>query len=113
MTLAVLRRADQVVFKVTDQGRGMSSEVLDRVFDRFHTDTLNSSHRGAGLGLSIVRAFVELHGGQVRIDSAVGEGTVVTCLFPVQAEDAEAQPPSRQRAAGDGPSLIVNPPVIH
>ncbi len=97
VTLAVLRRPDQVVFKVTDQGRGIPSEVLDRVFDRFHTDTLGSGHRGAGLGLSIVRAFMELHGGQVLIDSVMGEGTVVTCIFPIQAEEEiEEQSQARQ-----------------
>ena len=81
---------------MTDQGRGIPSEVLDRVFDRFHTDTLGSSHRGAGLGLSIVRAFMELHGGQVLIDSAMGEGTVVTCIFPAQADEVEEQKEARQ-----------------
>ncbi|MGE3246816.1 MAG: ATP-binding protein, partial [Beijerinckiaceae bacterium] len=43
---------------------------------------IGSRHRGAGLGLSIVQSLVELHGGDVLIDSAPGEGTVVTCIFP-------------------------------
>ncbi len=90
VTLAALRRGDQIVFKVTDQGRGIPPEVLDRVFDRFHADTSNSRHRGVGLGLSIVRAFVELHHGQVLIDSAPGEGTSVTCIFPASGEVAAA-----------------------
>ena len=42
-----------------------------------------SRHRGAGLGLSLVRSFVELHGGKVRVDSIVGKGTTVTCDFPI------------------------------
>src|SRR5205807_7911 len=82
VTLAALRRGDEIVFKVSDQGRGIPLEVLDRVFDRFHSDTIGSRHRGVGLGLSIVRSFVELHGGRVLIDSAPGEGTIVTCIFP-------------------------------
>jgi signal transduction histidine kinase len=52
------------------------------VFDRFRTHTIGSRHKGVGLGLSIVRAFVELHGGEVQIQSAPGEGTTVTCIFP-------------------------------
>jgi signal transduction histidine kinase len=61
--------------------------VLDKVFDRFRSHTIGSRHRGVGLGLSIVRALVELHGGRVQIDSAPGEGAVVTCIFPIaQAE---------------------------
>jgi signal transduction histidine kinase len=82
VTIAALRRDDDVVFKVTDRGRGIPPEVLDRVFDRFESHTVGSRHRGVGLGLSIVRAVVELHGGRVQIESAPGEGTSVTCIFP-------------------------------
>jgi len=83
VTLAAMRRGGEVVFKVSDRGRGIPPEALDRVFDRFESDTSGSRHRGPGLGLSIVRALVELHGGRVQIDSALGEGTTVTCVFPV------------------------------
>ncbi len=85
VTLAALRRPDEVVFKVSDQGRGIPPDVLDHVFDRFHTHTVGSRHRGVGLGLSIVRSFVELHGGEVHIQSSPGEGTSVTCIFPDDA----------------------------
>ncbi|HEY1943314.1 MAG TPA: ATP-binding protein [Roseiarcus sp.] len=83
VTLAAMRRGSEIVFKVSDRGRGIPSEVLDRVFDRFESHTGGSRHRGPGLGLSIVRALVELHGGRVQIDSALGEGTTVTCMFPI------------------------------
>ena len=82
VTLAALRRDDTVVFKVSDQGRGIPLDVLNRVFERFHSETSGSRHRGVGLGLSIVRSLVELHDGKVLIDSAAGEGTAVTCIFP-------------------------------
>ena len=88
--LAAMRRGDEIVFKVTDQGRGIPPEVIDRVFDRFETHTAGSRHRGAGLGLSMVRAFVELHGGSVRIESAPGIGTTVTCIFPAAPAMIEA-----------------------
>jgi len=52
------------------------------VFERFESHTLGTKHRGVGLGLSIVRSFVELHGGRVAIESGPGTGTRVTCLFP-------------------------------
>ena len=85
VTLAAMRRDDEVVFKVSDRGRGIAPEALERVFDRFESQTGGTRHRGPGLGLSIVRALVELHGGRVTLDSALGEGTSVTCFFPVRA----------------------------
>jgi signal transduction histidine kinase len=84
VTLAAERRADAVVFSVTDRGPGIPSDVQDRVFDWFETHSLGSRHRGTGLGLSLVRSFVELHGGSVKIDSAIGRGTRVVCTFPVE-----------------------------
>ena len=77
------RREDEVIFKVTDRGRGIAPDILERIFDRFESHTTGSRHRGVGLGLSIVRAFMELHGGRVYVDSAPGEGTTVTCVFPL------------------------------
>ena len=88
--LAVERRDDAVVFSVTDRGPGIPPEISERVFDRFESHALGSEHRGAGLGLSIVRSFVELHGGTVKLNSAVGRGTTVTCVFPIRHADREA-----------------------
>jgi signal transduction histidine kinase len=82
VTLSAQRLQDSVVFSVTDQGPGIPADVKDKVFDWFETHSLGSRHRGTGLGLSLVRSFVELHGGEVSIDSAVGRGTTVTCIFP-------------------------------
>jgi signal transduction histidine kinase len=82
--VAVERRDGAVIFGVTDRGPGIPEAIGGRVFDRFESHALGSEHRGAGLGLSIVRSFVELHGGTVNLDSAVGRGTTVTCIFPLQ-----------------------------
>ncbi len=82
--LAAERRSDAVVFTVVDQGPGIPPEAKDKVFDWFETDSMGSQHRGPGLGLSLVRSFVELHGGTVTIDSVLGQGTTVTCTFPLQ-----------------------------
>jgi len=86
------RSQSSVVFSVTDQGPGIPPDMKNRIFDWFETHPLGSQHRGAGLGLSIVRSFVQLHGGTVSIDSAVGQGTTVTCTFPIQ-------PPAERIAA--------------
>jgi signal transduction histidine kinase len=84
VTLACDRRDDAVVFSVSDSGPGIPPEMTDRVFDWFESHSHGSRHRGAGLGLSIVRSFVELHGGKVTLDSTVGRGTTVTCTFPLE-----------------------------
>jgi len=85
ITFLAERRADALVFAVTDHGPGIPPEVLEKVFDWFETHSLGSHHRGTGIGLSLVRSFVELHGGTVEIASVVGEGTTVTCSFPLGA----------------------------
>jgi len=84
ITMAAERRPDAVVFTVTDNGPGIPPEVQDRVFNWFESHSQGSRHRGAGLGLSIVRSFVELHGGTVMLDSVVGRGTKVECSFPIE-----------------------------
>jgi signal transduction histidine kinase len=83
VTLSAQRLKDAVVLSVTDRGPGIPADVKDKVFDWFETHSLGSRHRGTGLGLSLVRSFVELHGGSVSLESAVGRGTTVTCVFPL------------------------------
>jgi signal transduction histidine kinase len=79
-----------VAFSVHDDGPGMPAEILDTVFRRFEPRHVGGRRRGAGLGLSIVKSFVELHGGTVSIDSAAGRGTTVTCWFPIAPAGARA-----------------------
>jgi signal transduction histidine kinase len=74
--------ADYVAFSVEDWGPGIPKEQLARIFDRFESRSHGSKHRGAGLGLSIVKSLVDLHGGDIKIDSEVGRGTLVTVRFP-------------------------------
>ena len=68
---------------MTDSGPGIPPDVKDKVFDWFESHSNGSRHRGAGLGLSLVRSFVELHGGRVRVDSTVGRRHDGDCEFPV------------------------------
>jgi signal transduction histidine kinase len=86
IVLACERSPDAVVFTVSDSGPGIAPEMQDKVFDWFESHSHGSRHRGPGLGLSIVRSFVELHGGKVTLDSAVGRGTTVICTFPLKPQ---------------------------
>jgi signal transduction histidine kinase len=83
VALRVRRQGGLISFSVTDEGPGIPADVKDKVFDWFETNGNGSRHRGAGLGLSLVRSFVELHGGRVFVDSIVSKGTTVVCEFPI------------------------------
>lgn len=82
ITLACHQLAGGVEFSVHDDGPGMPPDLLDSVFRRFEPRTNGGRRRGAGLGLSIVKSFVELHGGSVRIETGKDQGTTVICTFP-------------------------------
>jgi signal transduction histidine kinase len=76
------REGTDFLFTVSDQGPGMAPEALARIFTRFESDGKGGRRSGAGLGLSIVESFVNLHHGQISVDSAPGLGTRVTCRIP-------------------------------
>lgn len=74
-----------VQISVADTGKGIAAEDLQHVFDRFYkADRSHTDRRSAGLGLSIAKPLIELHGGDIRIDSKVDAGTVVTITLPAQ-----------------------------
>lgn len=72
-----------VQFWVSDNGRGIDPDFQKHVFDRFQSRPVPGGHRGPGLGLSIVKSFVELHEGQVALHSKLNQGTTVLCSFPI------------------------------
>jgi signal transduction histidine kinase len=76
------RESGMLALSVADQGVGIPKDQQRRVFERFESRSHGSKHRGAGLGLSIVKSIVELHGGDMRLDSEPGRGTRVTVRFP-------------------------------
>lgn len=85
-----------IQFWVSDSGRGIDPDFQKRVFDRFQSRPIPGGHRGPGLGLSIVKSFVELHEGQVTLLSKVNQGTTVLCSFPVEGpRNAHKAPASR------------------
>jgi signal transduction histidine kinase len=84
VTVSARRTSNALMLAVRDRGRGIPADILARVFNRFEAHNAGSRHRGAGLGLSIVRALVERHGGTVSITSEPGLGTEVTCSFPAE-----------------------------
>ncbi len=74
------------ILTVTDNGLGIPPEQLERIYEPFFT----TKPSGSGLGLAVVKNIVELHGGQIKIDSESGRGTKVRMTFPLAIEAAEA-----------------------
>jgi signal transduction histidine kinase len=98
ITIHARRDTKNMVFAVSDKGRGIPVDVQARIFERFESHTEGTNHRGVGLGLSMVKAFMELHDGNVSLTSTPGEGTTVTCLFPL-ARSPGPQSDRNQKAA--------------
>jgi len=69
---------------VTDEGGGIPEHIKPRITEAFTqaSETLSGNRDGVGLGLSLVKAFAELHGGSLEIDSELGRGTTMTVVFP-------------------------------
>ncbi|MFD2204660.1 PAS-domain containing protein [Kiloniella antarctica] len=81
---ASLSAEGNMCFDITDQGIGIGPKDLEQVMEPFQQtgDAFTRSHDGTGLGLHIVKSLIELHDGQVRIESELGEGTSVYLQFP-------------------------------
>ncbi|MBR5429837.1 MAG: HAMP domain-containing histidine kinase [Firmicutes bacterium] len=75
-----------VTVTVSDTGRGMEKEELERVFDQFYQADPSHAQAGFGLGLYIVRRIVEMHNGAVWVESAPGAGSTFTVLLPAGGE---------------------------
>lgn len=84
----------QLEVKVTDTGKGIPTEALPHLFDRFYTvnqarslQSTVASSTGAGLGLAIARAIVENHQGQIMVKSVVNQGTTFSVILPASKPD--------------------------
>src|SRR5262249_21961825 len=96
--LAARHEDSDIALEVADTGAGIPSEQQARVFDKFERGNPQARQSGAGLGLSLVKSFVELHGGRVAMRSEPGIGTTVTLYLPLTTEAAE-QPRNKPYAA--------------
>jgi signal transduction histidine kinase/DNA-binding response OmpR family regulator/HAMP domain-containing protein len=93
--VALAPDGDTLRIDVSDNGRGMSQEQLDQVFDRFFRADEAGSSPGTGLGLSIVRSLVDMMDGTISAVSQLGEGTSFTVRLPLaRASGAEPPPPA-------------------
>jgi PAS domain S-box-containing protein len=76
------KQANWVGIRVRDCGIGMTAEQLGRIFERFYRADTTGQIPGTGLGMSLVKEIMQIHGGRVEVASEFGEGTEVTLWFP-------------------------------
>jgi CheY-like chemotaxis protein len=89
-----------VKLTITDQGRGISEEVLPSIFDPYFTTKPAGAQKGIGLGLTLAYAVVKRHEGEISVDSVVGRGTRFTLLLPVgDARVSQAGPHNASAAS--------------
>ncbi len=103
ITLNCRREKNGVAISVQDNGLGIPEEDQATMFDRFESRSKGSRHRGAGLGLSLVKSIVQLHKGRIDLRSTPGAGTTVTVFLPdrhpaLQQKDGRGSEKSGRRA---------------
>jgi PAS domain S-box-containing protein len=104
-----------VEITVSDTGQGIAPEFLPHVFDRFRQadQTYTRAHGGLGLGLSIVRQLVELHGGTVQAESAgIGQGATFIVELPVMVAHRKLEQPERRHPTSGGDAALECPPSL-
>jgi PAS domain S-box-containing protein len=88
--LSATHQSDRVLFEVKDEGRGVPSDKLETIFERFQQVDASDSrnHDGTGLGLAICRNIVEQHGGQIWVESTLAEGSTFYFTLPIEGNDS-------------------------
>jgi signal transduction histidine kinase/CheY-like chemotaxis protein len=108
--ITVQQDGEEAVLRVRDTGIGMAPEILPRIFDLFTQAqrSLDRSQGGLGIGLALVQRLVEMHGGNVTVSSALGQGSEFVVRLPVVSPpQPQASSPPTETAQSTGPSLRV------
>ena len=85
ITVRVEPAGDHCLLRIKDTGIGIRTQQIPHLFERFHQadGSANRSYEGSGLGLALVKEFVDLHGGQISVESVYGEGSTFTVWLPI------------------------------
>jgi signal transduction histidine kinase/DNA-binding response OmpR family regulator len=100
ISIKVAAQSDAAVLQIVDTGIGIPEEELPLMFERFHRVQHSSgrTYEGTGIGLSLIKEFVKLHGGTIGVTSKLGEGSTFTVIIPLGKNHL---PPSNIAENGD------------
>jgi PAS domain S-box-containing protein len=89
------KQSGQMLFQVRDRGRGIPTDKLGMIFERFQqVDASDArSGEGTGLGLAICRSIIQQHGGHIWVESVLGEGSTFSCILARSPSTSDSQPP--------------------
>src|SRR6266566_3949240 len=104
VSLSVAPTDGKVVTTVADTGAGISAEQLPHIFDKFFQadNQAAAATKGTGLGLAIAKEIVEAHGGQITVESQVGQGTTFVVTLPIEPSGARRRRASAPKAENVG-----------
>lgn len=87
--VTVEKSEDTLMCSVKDTGIGMEKKHLENIFERFTQidDIMVRKNEGSGIGLSLVKSFINLHGGDIKVKSSVGEGSEFTVYLPIKLDE--------------------------
>lgn len=94
ITVSYAVEGENLVMRFSDTGRGIAASEISRIFESFYQSADHGAAIGSGIGLSLVKAFVELHGGTISVESTPGVGSVFTVTIPVRHVDGPATTPA-------------------
>jgi PAS domain S-box-containing protein len=90
------KQAGQMLFQIRDCGRGIPADKLGIIFERFQQVDASDARNGegTGLGLAICRSIIHQHGGQIWVESVLGQGSTFSCILPRSPSTSDSHPPS-------------------
>ncbi len=111
LTVQLYQEKNQVILSIKDSGEGMDPQVQSQIFDPFFTTRSHGHHMG--LGLSTALGIVKESGGQIQVQSQIGQGTLVRMVWPAEQKEMTIEKPALSAAPASSPLKVLSPPVVN
>jgi signal transduction histidine kinase len=109
ITVSIDRRENRLAVSVKDTGVGIPKEAIPKLFTKFFrvNSVLEQGSKGTGLGLFISKSIINMHGGDINVESELGKGSTFTFTLPVASQDQLQK--TTFIAGKTGPGIVLNP----